>query len=229
MKKDIPEIINTALGLDYETAKKYLIEKQIISNHSPIVFVELLRLEINNLKMISAPFISIMQETFGFNPSIHVKHKGYNIELDQLESLEKILEHLLGGTSKFENKFNDTPIELVIDHFKQLVETKNKSNEYWMTKEDFEIFIRRSFGLEKDLPKPEIKIGVTGKGKVIKLFYLFYSGSFEYGYSENNQKGLFVTLLKDAFYTDIFDNLTEKKLESRISKWPWKNLNDKIK
>lgn len=260
MRKDIPEIINTALGLDPVTAKKYLMEKQIISNHTPVVFVKLLRLEINNLKIKYAPIISVFQKVLRLEnpPSIHVKDKrynvegrGYNVELAQLESLEKILEEILKDAPEisdiiigskisddlkqllqkriFENKFNSTPIELVINHFKQLTETENKDGEYWMTEEDFEIFIRRSFGLENNLPKPKINVGVTGKGIIIKLFYLFYSGSFQYGYSQNKRKGPIATLLKNAFDNNTFDDMTEKRLEDRISDWPWKKLNDKIK
>jgi hypothetical protein len=117
-----------------------------------------------------------------------------------------------------ENKFNTLDIEEVIKHFKPLT-TKKIKNEPWMTDEDFDIFIRRSFCEEENLSKPKIKIGHGKKYAVVTLFYKFYEFCDSENYTENNKKEPYLSLLKGAFETTTFDNviLSNFKVKSKYS------------
>jgi len=119
------------------------------------------------------------------------------------------------------NKFNTMPIEQVRSFFEPLVKTKNRDGQFWMTQENFEIFLRRSF-LEEELPKPQIKIGRAGKGAVMKLFFEYYEFCITELISENNSKDRFIPLLKNAFKTELFDNLTNNSFQKRDSKHNWR-------
>lgn len=117
------------------------------------------------------------------------------------------------------NNFNKMPMEEVRSHFKQLTEKINLSGEKWMTKNDFEIFLKRSFEGQKDLPKPKINLGKKGKGAIVKLFYEFYYKSYEY--QNNRKKDAFVKLLKEAFNTIIFENINNNTFQARVNNYPW--------
>jgi|UniRef100_UPI004047CC1A hypothetical protein len=258
MEINASNIFKKAIELDSRIIEDYLIEEQKISGYSPQVFFGHLKSYTNQIsikKLISYKnaIAEDLEEDYEKYKSeldkmildkrskeesltrfsekiVAAKLIAKNHEIFY-EVINRILEQSIsdsGTKSDFNNKFNSVPIELVVDHFKQLVETKNKSGENWMTEEDFEIFIRRSFGLEIDLPKPKIRIGITGKGKIIKLFYLFYSGSYQHGYSQNDQRGPIATLLKNAFDTNSFDKIDENRIENRASDWPWKPLKGRI-
>lgn len=114
---------------------------------------------------------------------------------------------------------NEMPIEDVKNHFKKLVEKRNKDSKHWMTPEDFDIFIRRSFGLKLDLTKPKINIGSAGKYAVVELFYLFYEKCLNY--RPYNKKELFVNLLKDAFMTTRFNDLLIDNFKKNKNKYEW--------
>jgi hypothetical protein len=117
-----------------------------------------------------------------------------------------------------EIKFIRLDIEKVINHFKPLT-TKKIKNQSWMTDEDFDIFIRRSFFEEKDLSKPKIKIFNGKKYAVVTLFYRFYELCCTENVTENNKKEPFLILLKEAFETTTFDNviLSNFKVKSKYS------------
>jgi hypothetical protein len=117
------------------------------------------------------------------------------------------------------NNFNSLPIDKVINHFNPLIKKEIKG-ERWMSNEDFEIFIRRSFGMEK-LPKPKIKVGQGTKYALVKLFYQFYEKCLTENISENNKKAPFITLLKEAFDTDSFDDIRSDNFKKRNSKYEW--------
>jgi hypothetical protein len=119
------------------------------------------------------------------------------------------------------NRFNSMPIEQVRSFFEPLIKTKNRDMEFWMTEENFDIFLRRSFGKE-EFPKPQIKIGRAGKGAVMKLFFEFYEECLIESISENNSKAMFIPLLRDAFDTDIYNNLKETSFQKRDSKHNWR-------
>ena len=127
-----------------------------------------------------------------------------------------------GGQPKeenpLENKFNTLDIEKVIKHFKPLT-TKKIKDDPWMTDEDFDIFIRRSFCEEENLSKPKIKIGHGKKYAVVTLFYKFYEFCDSENYTENNKKEPYLSLLKGAFETTTFDNviLSNFKVKSKYS------------
>lgn len=125
--------------------------------------------------------------------------------------------------NEFENKFNSMPIEEVREHFRPLTEKKNRisGGEIWMAKEDFEIFLRRSFGGETNLPKPKINIGSKGKYAVVKLFHSFYEKTLDHPYNGPREKDPVFNLLKDAFKTSIFDNERKDNFKSDKSKYPW--------
>lgn len=123
----------------------------------------------------------------------------------------------------FENKFNSMPIEEVREHFRPLTEKENKvsGGEIWMTKEDFEIFLRRSFGGESNLPKPKINIGNTGKYAIVKLFHSFYEKTLDHPYNGPRGKDPVLNLLKEAFNTSIFENERNDNFKRDKSNYSW--------
>jgi HAD superfamily phosphatase (TIGR01681 family) len=93
-----------------------------------------------------------------------------------------------GQEVPLENEFNRMPIDQVALFFIPLIETENSAGEKWMTPESFDIFLRRSFGKEKSLQKPEIKLGKGTKGAIIELFYKFYSHCIDKNHSSKREK-----------------------------------------
>ncbi len=118
------------------------------------------------------------------------------------------------------NKFNQMPIEEVKSHFLPLIQKKNPKGKIWMSNSDFEIFLKRSFGLQTDLSKPKINLGHGAKMALVKLFYQFYDKCQSGDYNQNRNREPFLNLLKDAFLTKEFDNLDTSNFKA-ISKYPW--------
>ena len=106
------------------------------------------------------------------------------------------------------------PLSDVIDFFKPLIERTNLGGEVWMTTENFELFIRRSFGHELNLGKPKIKLGSIGKYAIVKLFHKFYSKCMEEDIMENRLTEPFIELLKNAFDTKHFSQFNFKSSKS---------------
>lgn len=161
------------------------------------------------------------------------KSKAINYELFY-EIVNRLLEQSISGSEAKPNpdnieeeevslikKFNTMPIEQVRSFFEPLIKTKNRDGQFWMTQENFEIFLRRSF-LEEELPKPQINIGRAGKGAVMKLFFEYYEFCITELISENNSKDRFIPLLKNAFKTELFDDLTNNSFQKRDSKHNWR-------
>jgi hypothetical protein len=125
--------------------------------------------------------------------------------------------------TEIKNTFNSMPIEEVREHFRPLTEKKNRisGGEIWMTKEDFEIFLRRSFGGESNLPKPKIKIGSKGKYAVVKLFHSFYEKTLDHPYNGPREIDPVFNLLKNAFETSIYDNERKDNFKNDKSKYSW--------
>ncbi|MEB2785552.1 hypothetical protein [Algoriphagus persicinus] len=123
---------------------------------------------------------------------------------------------------EIENTFNSMPIEDVRSHFLPLIETKNNSGQNWMTNEDFETFLKRSFGGATDLPKPKINLGTTGKYAVVKLFYLFYEKCIYENLHENRKKDPFIQLLKDSFDTNKYGDIRGDNFKRDRVKHDWK-------
>lgn len=124
------------------------------------------------------------------------------------------------------NKFNQMPLSEVIAFFHVLKSQKNDNHqgETWLTSENFDLFIRRSFEKEPGLDKPKIRLGKKqgGKGAIIKLFHGFYTKCLVEHYTERNTMKKFYDLLVDSFDTNKFDdNYTNFK--SSISKYIWNN------
>lgn len=121
------------------------------------------------------------------------------------------------------NNFNQMPIEEVRSHFKPLIEINNPKGVIWMTNEDFDIFIRRSFGKDESLEKPKINLGHGAKMALVKLFYQFYDKCQNEYLTQDRKKDFFLDLLKNAFNTDIFNNLDNSNFKSKKSmKFEWK-------
>lgn len=178
------------------------------------------------------------------NPEWHGKTlirigEEYDLLFRQLSSLDEALEQLLtkiqdqeiidsesvdtrniiqkvGTSNKLVNKFNAMSIAEVESIFKPLVFQKNKAKQYWMTQKDFDIFLRRSFGME-NFEKPKINFGKTEKGCVIKLFHIFYQKSVSKSEITCSLKGPYVALLENAFATNDFYNLNHNNFSSRAS------------
>ena len=113
------------------------------------------------------------------------------------------------------------PMEEVRDHFKPLIEKKNPKKKVWMTNEDFDIFLRRSFGRDENLEKPKINLGHGAKYAIVKLFYQFYEKCQIEDYNQNRNKDPFLNLLKDAFLTNEFDDLDTSNFKGSNSKYEW--------
>ena len=266
MKKEIPEIINTALELDNNLLKEFFELHQKESGLKPEFFFGLLKVEIKERrKKLNIDFSRIDDEDYQYkiiNSYQGNDYTGYLRLASGLYILEEFInkkKYLLLETNenysgpiwitgegvvtkdltsyvepdelicndsdsdnsdKVENLLiKKMPIEDVINHFKMLVEKRNKDSKHWITPEDFDVFIRRSFGLKLDLPKPEINIGPAGKYAVVKLFYLFYEKCLNY--MPNNKKEPFVNLLKDAFSTTRFNDLLIDNFKKTKNKYEW--------
>lgn len=119
------------------------------------------------------------------------------------------------------NIFNSMPIEQVRDHFKPLIEKENPKKLIWMTNEDFDIFLRRSFGKDGTLEKPKINLGHGAKLALAKLFYQFYEKCQIEDYNQNRNKEPFLNLLKDAFLTEEFQKFETSNFKASKSKYEW--------
>lgn len=119
------------------------------------------------------------------------------------------------------NKFNSMPIEEVREHFRPLTEKENPKKKVWMTNEDFENFLKRSFGKEENLEKPKINLCHGAKMALVKLFYQFYEKCQIEDYSQNRKKEPFLILLKDAFLTNEFESLDTSNFKSSNSTYDW--------
>jgi hypothetical protein len=119
------------------------------------------------------------------------------------------------------NNFNSMEMKDVIAHFRPLVRKKNNDKSLWMTEEDFNLFLKRSFSQEEGLPKPKIKVGNTGKYAVVSLFYQFYQKCLSEDISKNNKKEPFIRLLKDAFDTTKFNKIIPSnfKIKGKYNWW----------
>jgi hypothetical protein len=138
-----------------------------------------------------------------------------------LPALQTKKEETAPPDENIKNQFNTMLIEEVRKHFKPLIEIKKPNGEMWMTEGDFEIFMKRSFGGQTELPKPKINIGGTGKYAVVKLFYQFYSKSTDHPHNGNRKKDPFVKLLKDAFVNSDFNDLTNDNFKGDKHKHEW--------
>jgi len=234
MEREFSEIIITSIRLNSSIAKKYLVESQKKSGYDFEVFFELLKLEIQGLKKRYNPLNPIserMKSSDYLEPEWNGKtltaiSSEYDLIFNDLCSLERTIEGLL--SQEFEqpapqplvNKFNELPIKIVQSYFSKLVDQKNKNGENWMTSEDFDIFLRRSFGNELDLKKPEINMGKGSKGIIIQLFYEFYEYNLKHNSYATRDKSPFVTLLEEAFNTKIFYGLDSDNFNDKAD-WNW--------
>jgi hypothetical protein len=281
MKKDITEIINTALELDKDQIGLYFEFEQKESGQNPKLFLGFLKNEIKKQrKEFYIDYSRINDEDYA--ASIINSYSGNDIngfqkracglyileevikkqlyllrktnenssdilwipeqdfilidfstfieddDSDDLKSLEKISESRLKEDLKindtitdnkkigvqgqgkqnpvFENKFNKMPIEEVQRIFTPLIESRNRANQYWMTRKNFDIFLRRSF-CKEELNKPIINFSSSEKGCIIKLFYEFYKKSKKHPKITSILKKPYVELLENAFDTTDFFNL----------------------
>ncbi len=124
---------------------------------------------------------------------------------------------------KTKNKFNTIPIKEVIQFFEVLKTHRNKKGKgnFWMTEQDFNIFIKRSFNEETDLVKPKINIGSGDKLAISKLFWLYYDYCQKNDYCQNNNKKPFLDLLKNAFDTTKYDSLLIDNFKYDKSNYIW--------
>lgn len=141
------------------------------------------------------------------------------LEGPSIEEMQLFISKL--KSEKIKNHFNSMQLTHVIDFFQPLIESTNSAGRVWMTMENFELFIRRSFGQELQLPKPEIKLGSDGKYAVVKLFYLFYFNCMEDDIMENRKKDRFVELLSNAFETTKFNDLRNDNFKGDKSRYEW--------
>lgn|GEM_PF-3259105 len=177
---------------------------------------------------LSFPFFHFLNEPYLKDFS---RAFGGHVDYNLINSLERLITNyesfLLDKKQKdtrsdeLKNNFNSIPIEAIRDHFSPLIERKKSNDKIWMTKEDFEIFLKRSFGLQIELSKPKINVGSKGKFALVKLFHDFYSKTLEHPYNGPRKTEKVFNLLKDAFDTPIFDDLRKDNFKSSKSKHDW--------
>jgi hypothetical protein len=120
-------------------------------------------------------------------------------------SFEKKIEEI----SSLENKFwRGFLMKDVINHFEKLTTQKNKNKEFYLTKAQFISFIKRGFLADLTQPIQKINCIADEKGKVIKLFYLFYDKAVSL-YKHPRKKEKFIKL-----FIDCFDNWDENTVKS---------------
>ncbi|WP_163377818.1 hypothetical protein [Cyclobacterium sp. SYSU L10401] len=120
-----------------------------------------------------------------------------------------------------DNKFNTMPIEDVRSFFKVLITKKNRDGKFWMNESEFETFIKRSFGLQKNLDKPIINIGRMGKYALVKLFWKYYDLCQKEDIAPNRLRKPYLELLKNAFDTKKFDDLRIDNFKKSRSDYDW--------
>lgn len=157
----------------------------------------------------------------------------YKIQM-KVRSLKKLIDEKTGEAqtdipsiakndevNQLENKFNQMPMNEVRSHFKPFIEKKNPKKIVWMTNEDFDIFLRRSFGKDESLEKPKINLCHGAKYAIVKLFYQFYEKCQIEDYNQNRNKEPFLNLLNDAFLTKEFEDLDTSNFKASNSKYEW--------
>lgn len=247
MKYTVSKILETAVRINRQIIEAFLVEEQTKSGYSDQVFFGMLNDEI---QVVSMKFKTKGEKYEWFKqfddvlPVLELNDmlkffSEFESRVEQFELVgeivNKLFEQSISDTEvkpnpdesnieyeevPLENKFNTMPMVQVRSFFKPLVTKKNRDGKHWMTEEDFEIFLKRSFG-KIDLPKPNINFGKSDKGAIKKLFFLFYEECLIESISENNSKDRFIPLLKNAFNTPLFDELTNDTFQKRDSKYEW--------
>jgi hypothetical protein len=242
MKNKILEIIEKAIGLDSRIIEDYLFDEQKKSDLSTKVFFGMLKDEIEKIKKNDTNIITELNQKgliilYKYHLLDVIVDGLFESSLNEREltpDLAKILGYKLPFESKkpsfkkeedkelcdIENKFNQMPIDQVRYHFKPLIEKENPKGVIWMSASDFDIFIERSFGMQTDLSKPKINLGHGAKYAIVKLFYGFYDKCQVEFLTQNRNKGPFIELLKKAFDTDIFDDMTNDNFKEK-SNYEW--------
>lgn len=110
--------------------------------------------------------------------------------------------------SKQENKFwKGLPMQKVVDHFRVMTERKSRNGEYFLTREQLALFLKRGFLKDEKMPVQKINCVNGEKGFVIKRFYeLFNLAAGQYGYP--NRKQPFINLLTSCFDNWPKDSIT---------------------
>lgn len=155
--------------------------------------------------------------------------KLYELRILQKEYLKKAKkaksskekEESENNEEEIKNTFYSMPFDQIKDHFKPLIEKKNPKGIIWMTNEAFDVFLKRSFEEKINLSKPKINIGFGGKYAIVKLFYQFYNHCQNESLTENRSKNPFIELLKNAFDTKDFDDLTNENFKGDKSDFDW--------
>jgi len=148
--------------------------------------------------------------------------ENYSSELQTvIDEIERERNPNDGQNGQLENKFNSMPLEDVKNFFKVLTLKKNPKGKIWMSESDFETFIKRSFGLQTDLEKPSINIGRGGKYALVKLFWMYYNLCQNEDIALNRLKAPYYELLKNAFYTENFDDLRIDNFKESNSDYDW--------
>jgi hypothetical protein len=108
-------------------------------------------------------------------------------------------EKIIFEISKSENKFNKgIPMQVVIDHFKVFITSKNKNDEYYLTGDQLISFLKRCFLKDNNEPVQKINYTSGEKGDVIKRFYQFYDMACSQ-YFVNNPKKPFIDCFLNGF------------------------------
>lgn len=110
-----------------------------------------------------------------------------------------------------ENKFNNIPLEKVIAFFKQLCDAEHLV----LTELEFNHFIQRAFLGNASIEKQSFNTSKRKKGMIIKLFNLFYNGTFNnFNYEKQYiRKDKYVKLI-----TDNFSNWDHKSVSDNFSR-----------
>uniref|UniRef100_UPI004047BE28 hypothetical protein n=1 Tax=Algoriphagus sp. TaxID=1872435 RepID=UPI004047BE28 len=255
MEYTISKILETAVRINRQIIKEFLVEEQTKSGYSAQVFFGMLNDEIQIVSMKYKTNVEKYEWFKQFDDVLPVLELNdmlkffseFESRVEQFELVgeivNKLFEQSISGigakpnpdSSKEEkkeeekeeekevslvSKFNGMSMEEVRAFFMPLVTKKNKDGKHWMTEENFEIFMKRSF-LKIDLPKPKINVGHGNKYAVVALFYKYYDFCDSESFTENNKKEPYLSLLKNAFNTTTFNDveLSNFKVKSNYS---WK-------
>jgi hypothetical protein len=121
----------------------------------------------------------------------------------------------------YKNHFLPTmKVQEVVDFFSVLKKPFKGKGKPFLTEEQFNDFIKRSFCGEVNTPKPKIFLPQRSKLAVEKLFFIYYDRCrSEVSYSKSKLE--YLDLLKTAFDTLAFSNSDEKNFRINKSTYDW--------
>lgn len=162
-------------------------------------------------------------QEFNQEAAQNLADSGNQIELITQESDRKQTSKNKGEPNweDYKNHFIPTmEVQEVVDFFSVLKKPFKGKGKPFLTEEQFNDFIKRSFCGEVNTPKPKIFLPQRSKLAVEKLFFIYYDRCrSEVSYSKSKLE--YLDLLKTAFDTLAFSNSDEKNFRINKSTYDW--------